>query len=85
MTVTYSTAGAFGAGTTVSNDWNTSSATNDFTLAAAMQAGYDPNGYWQGPSTMAIPKCPDPKQPDGIWHPINAGDGETQFGESDSE
>jgi penicillin-binding protein 1A len=52
------------------------SAFKAFTLAAAMQAGYDPNGYWQGPSTMAIPKCPDPKQPDGIWHPINAGDGE---------
>ena len=52
------------------------SAFKAFTLAAAMQAGYDPNAYWNGPSTIGIPQCPDPNQPDGIWHPVNAGDGE---------
>jgi penicillin-binding protein 1A len=52
------------------------SAFKAFTLAAAMQAGYDPNAYWNGPSTIGIPSCPDPNQPDGIWHPVNAGDGE---------
>lgn len=52
------------------------SAFKAFTLAAAMQAGYNPNAYWNGPSTIAIPQCPDPTQPDGIWHPVNAGDGE---------
>jgi len=52
------------------------SAFKAFTLAAAMQAGYDPNAYWYGPSTLGIPQCPDPNQPDGIWHPVNAGDGE---------
>jgi len=53
------------------------SAFKAFTLAAAMQAGYDPNAYWHGPSTIAIPQCPDPTQPDGIWHPVNAGDEES--------
>jgi penicillin-binding protein 1A len=53
------------------------SAFKAFTLAAAMQLGLDPNGYWQGPSTMGIPECPDATQPDGIWHPVNAGDGES--------
>ena len=52
------------------------SAFKAFTLAAAMQGGYNPNAYWNGPSTIAIPQCPDPSQPDGIWHPVNAGDGE---------
>ncbi len=52
------------------------SAFKAFTLAAAMQQGYDPNAYWNGPSTIGIPQCPDPSQPDGIWHPVNAGDGE---------
>jgi penicillin-binding protein 1A len=52
------------------------SAFKAFTLAAAMQAGFDPNAYWNGPSTIGIPACPDPNQPDGIWHPVNAGDGE---------
>jgi penicillin-binding protein 1A len=52
------------------------SAFKAFTLAAAMQAGYNPNAYWNGPSTIGIPQCPDPTQPDGIWHPVNAGDGE---------
>lgn len=52
------------------------SAFKAFTLAAAMQAGYDPNAYWNGPATVGIPQCPDPEQPDGIWHPVNAGDGE---------
>ena len=28
--------------------------------------------YWYGPSTTAIPGCPDPEQPDGLWHPTNA-------------
>jgi penicillin-binding protein 1A len=48
-----------------------------FTLAAALDDGVDPFHYWYGPSTMAIPECPDPQQPDGVWHPVNAGDGET--------
>ena len=52
------------------------SAFKAFTLATAMQQGYDLNAYWQGPSTIGIPDCPDPTQPDGIWHPVNAGDGE---------
>jgi penicillin-binding protein 1A len=52
------------------------SAFKAFTLAAAMQAGFNPNAYWNGPSTIGIPQCPDPNQPDGIWHPVNAGDGE---------
>ncbi len=39
-------------------------------------AGYDLNAYWNGPSTIGIPQCPDPSQPDGAWHPVNAGDGE---------
>ncbi len=52
------------------------SAFKAFTLAAAMQAGYDLNAYWNGPSTLAVPGCTDPTQPDGLWHPVNAGDGE---------
>ena len=46
-----------------------------FTLAAALNVGENPFEYWSGPSTMGIPECPDPTQPDGIWHPVNAGDG----------
>ncbi len=52
------------------------SAFKAFTLAAAMQAGYNLNAYWNGPSTLAVPGCTDPTQPDGLWHPVNAGDGE---------
>ena len=49
------------------------SAFKPFTLAAAMQQNYDLlHDYWYGPSTMAIPGCPDPEQPDGLWHPTNA-------------
>jgi penicillin-binding protein 1A len=48
------------------------SAFKAFTLAEAMQQGYDLNAWWQGPETMAIPGCPDPEQPDGLWHPVNA-------------
>ena len=49
------------------------SAFKPFTLAAAMQQNYDLlHEYWYGPSTMAIPGCPDPEQPDGLWHPTNA-------------
>ena len=36
------------------------SAFKAFTLAAAMQQGYDLNAYWNGPSTIGIPQCPDP-------------------------
>jgi penicillin-binding protein 1A len=43
-----------------------------FTLSAAIQQGYDLNAYWNGPSTMAIPNCPDPNSSDGLWHPVNA-------------
>jgi penicillin-binding protein 1A len=53
------------------------SAFKAFTLAAALDDGMDPFDYWYGPSTIAIPECPDPQQPDGVWHPVNAGDGET--------
>ncbi|MGZ4149422.1 MAG: transglycosylase domain-containing protein [Actinomycetota bacterium] len=52
------------------------SAFKAFTLAAAMQNGYDLNAYWNGPSTITIPQCPDSTQPDGYWHVVNAGDGE---------
>jgi penicillin-binding protein 1A len=52
------------------------SAFKAFTLAAAMQNGYNLNAYWNGPSTLAVPGCSDPTQPDGLWHPVNAGDGE---------
>ena len=52
------------------------SAFKAFTLAAAMQQGYDLHKYWNGPSTIGVPQCPDATQPDGIWHPVNAGDGE---------
>ena len=52
------------------------SAFKAFTLAAAMQQGYDLRKYWNGPSTIGVPQCPDSTQPDGIWHPVNAGDGE---------
>ena len=52
------------------------SAFKAFTLAAAIQAGYNLNAYWNGPSTLAVPGCTDPTQPDGLWHPVNAGDGE---------
>jgi len=52
------------------------SAFKAFTLATAMQRGYDLREYWSGPATMGIPECPDSTQPDGIWHPVNAGDGE---------
>ncbi len=48
------------------------SAFKAFTLAAALQEGYDLDDYWYGPSTMAIPGCTDPEQPDGLWHPVNA-------------
>jgi penicillin-binding protein 1A len=54
----------------------TGSAFKLFTLAAALNDGQDPFKYWYGPTTMAIPECPDPEQPDGVWHPVNAGDGE---------
>jgi membrane peptidoglycan carboxypeptidase len=52
------------------------SAFKAFTLATAMQQGYDLHAYWKGPATLGIPDCPDSTQPDGIWHPVNAGDGE---------
>jgi len=52
------------------------SAFKAFTLAAAMQEGYSLNAYWNGPSTLAVPGCLDSTQPDGLWHPVNAGDGE---------
>jgi penicillin-binding protein 1A len=52
------------------------SAFKAFTLATAMQQGYDLRKYWNGPATIGVPDCPDPTQPDGIWHPVNAGDGE---------
>ena len=49
------------------------SAFKPFTLAAAMQQNYDLlHDFWYGPNTMAIPGCPDPEQPDGLWHPTNA-------------
>ena len=49
------------------------SAFKPFTLAAAMNNGYDlTHDYWYGQYTMAIPGCPDPEQPDGLWHPTNA-------------
>ena len=48
------------------------SAFKAFTLAEAMQQGYDLDAWWNGPSTMGIPDCPDSTQPDGIWHPTNA-------------
>ncbi len=50
----------------------TGSAFKPFTLAAAMQEGYDLNAYWYGPNTMPIDACPDPTADDGIWHPVNA-------------
>ena len=43
-----------------------------FTLAAAMEQGYDLQKVWSGPETMAIPDCPDPTSSDGVWHPVNA-------------
>ena len=43
-----------------------------FTLAAAMEQGYDLQKVWSGPETLPIPDCPDPTSPDGIWHPVNA-------------
>ncbi len=51
------------------------SAFKAFTLAAAMQEGYNLNAYWQGPATITIP---DPRcdSADGPWTPVNAGDGE---------
>jgi penicillin-binding protein 1A len=52
------------------------SAFKAFTLATAMQQGFDLHAYWNGPQTIGIPDCPDSTQPDGIWHPVNAGDGE---------
>jgi penicillin-binding protein 1A len=52
------------------------SAFKAFTLAAAMQNGYDLNAYWYGPSSITIPQCPDSTQADGYWHVANAGDGE---------
>jgi penicillin-binding protein 1A len=48
------------------------SAFKAITLAAAMKEGYDLRQRWSGPNTMAIPGCPDPEQPDGLWHPVNA-------------
>jgi penicillin-binding protein 1A len=57
------------------------SAFKAFTLAEAMQQGYDLDAWWNGPSTMGIPGCPDPEQPDGIWHPVNAeGSGSYSLG-----
>jgi penicillin-binding protein 1A len=52
------------------------SAFKAFTLATAMSQGYDLRKYWNGPASIGIPDCPDSTQPDGIWHPVNAGDGE---------
>jgi penicillin-binding protein 1A len=43
-----------------------------FTLAAAMEQGYDLQKVWSGPETVAIPDCPDPTSSDGVWHPVNA-------------
>jgi penicillin-binding protein 1A len=48
------------------------SAFKAFTLAAAIQEGYDLDAYWYGPPTMPIEGCTDPDQPDGLWHPVNA-------------
>lgn len=48
------------------------SAFKAFTLAAAMQQGYNLHDYWAGPNSLAVPGCPDPTQPDGLWHPVNA-------------
>jgi penicillin-binding protein 1A len=50
----------------------TGSAFKPFTLAAAMQEGYDLDAYWYGPHTTAIEECPDPTADDGVWHPVNA-------------
>jgi penicillin-binding protein 1A len=48
------------------------SAFKAITLAAAMNGGFDLRDRWFGPNTIAIPDCPDPSQPDGLWHPVNA-------------
>jgi len=50
----------------------TGSAFKPFTLAAAMQEGYDLHAYWRGPNTLPVPQCLDPTSPDGVWHPVNA-------------
>ena len=48
------------------------SAFKAFTLAAAIEEGYDLRAVWNGPETLAVPGCPDPTSPDGVWHPVNA-------------
>jgi penicillin-binding protein 1A len=48
------------------------SAFKAFTLAEAMEQGYDLRKVWEGPETLAIPDCPDSTSPDGVWHPVNA-------------
>ena len=48
------------------------SAFKAFTLAAAIEEGYDLNEFWVGPSTMPIQGCIDPESSDGLWHPVNA-------------
>jgi penicillin-binding protein 1A len=48
------------------------SAFKAFTLAAAIRNGYDLSSYWNGPSTLPIPGCPDATSSDGVWHPTNA-------------
>ena len=48
------------------------SAFKAFTLAAAIQEGYDLNDFWVGPNTMPIQGCIDPDSSDGLWHPVNA-------------
>ena len=52
------------------------SAFKPFTLAAALEQDYSLTGaYWNGPSQITIsdPTCAGP---DGLWSPVNAGDGE---------
>ncbi len=49
------------------------SAFKPFTLAAAMQQGFDLRAYWEGPAQITIddPQCDGPEGP---WEPVNAGD-----------
>src|SRR4029453_7270890 len=51
------------------------SAFKPFTLAAALDQDYSLNATWNGPSSITIPDetCAGP---DGLWTPVNAGDGE---------
>jgi penicillin-binding protein 1A len=51
------------------------SAFKPFTLAAALEQDYSLNASWYGPSSITIPdeSCAGP---DGLWTPVNAGDGE---------